>query len=56
MFRNHKHFGIKFRYSKFLCLNCTEVFAETESFLNKFNIDASSYLMSSLRTIVICQK
>ena len=32
------------------------MFAETKSFLNKFNIDVSSLLMSSLRAIVICQK
>ena len=56
MFRHHKHFGTKFCYSNFLCSNCTEVFAETKSFLNKFNIDVSSLLMSSLRAIVICHK
>ena len=37
MIRYHKHFGTKFRYSNFLCLNCTEVFAETKSFFNIFN-------------------
>ena len=41
---------------EFPLLNCTEVFAETKSFLNKFNIDVSSLLMSPLRAIVICQK
>ena len=34
----------------------TEVIAETKRFLNKFNIDVSYLLMSSLRAIVICQK
>ena len=34
----------------------TEVFAENKSSLNKFNIDVSYVLMSSLRAIVICQK
>ena len=33
-----------------------EVFAETKSFLNKFNEDVSSLLMSTLRAIVISQK
>ena len=34
-----------------------QVFAETKRFFfNKFNIDVSSLLMSSLRAIVICQK
>ena len=32
------------------------MFAETKSVLNKFNIDVSSFLMSSLRAIAICQK
>ena len=32
------------------------MFAETKSILNKFNIDVSSLLMSSLRAKVICQK
>ena len=32
------------------------MFAETKSFLNKFYIDVSSLLMSSLRAIVSCQK
>ena len=37
-------------------LKSTEVFAETKSFfLNKFNIDVSSLLMSSLRAMVISQ-
>ena len=54
MFRHHKHFSTKFRYSNFLCWNCTQVFAETKSFSNKFNIIVSSLLMSSLRAIVIC--
>ena len=31
------------------------MFAETKSFLNKFNIEISSLLMFSLRAIVICQ-
>ena len=39
MFRHHKHFDTKFRYSNFLCQNCTEVFAETERFFNNINID-----------------
>ena len=56
MFQHHKHFGTKFRYSNFLCKNCTEVFAENKRFLNKFNIEVSSLLMSSSRVIVICQK
>ena len=33
-----------------------EVFAETKNFSNKFNINVSSLLISSLRAIVICQK
>ena len=33
-----------------------EVFAETKSLFNKFDIDVSSSLMSSLRAIVIYQK
>ena len=41
---------------EFLCLNCTEVFADTKSVSNKFNINVSSLLMFSLRAIVICQK
>ena len=49
-------FGTKFRYSNFLCQNSTEVFAENKSFLNKFDIDATSLLMSSFPEIVICQK
>ena len=56
MFRNLKQFGTKFRYSNFLCSNCTEVFTETKSFLNKIDIDVSSLLMSSLCAIAICQK
>ena len=35
MFWHHKHFGTKIRCSNFLCLNCTDVFAETKSFVNK---------------------
>ena len=56
MFRHHKHFGTKFRYSNFLCVNCTEVFAETKRLFNKFNINVASLLMSSLRAKVIYQK
>ena len=33
---------------EFPLLNCTEVFAETKSFLNKFNIDVSSSLLSKI--------
>ena len=56
MFRYHKHFGRKFRYSNYLCKNCTEVLDETKRFLNEFDIDVSSLLMSLLRAIVIWQK
>ena len=45
MFRLHKHFDTKFRYSNILCLNCIEVFAETKSFLNKFNIYSSKKVL-----------
>ena len=35
---------------------CTEVFAVTKHFINKFDIDVPSLLMSSLNAVVILQK
>ena len=52
MFRQHKHFGGKFCCSNYLCENFTEVYAETQSFVNKFNMHKSSSFMSSLHATV----
>ena len=53
MFQHHTHIGAKFHCSNFPCLISIEVFAETQRFVNEFNIHVLSLLMWISNGVVV---